>query len=66
MRFDEVLFESSIKNYSETFKDILRKSYHQAYAECKKWEEEIKVNPNALHPIEKELGKRIKVFRDFK
>lgn len=66
MRFDDILFESNIKNYKETFKNILRRSYKQANEECNEWESNIKTTPQVPHPIERRLGKHIKALHDFK
>lgn len=66
MRADEILFESSIQDYSETFKSILRTSYKQATKECNDWDQLVKNSPDALHPIEKRSGVRIKALHDFK
>jgi len=63
MRLDEIEFETSISNYTDSFKEILRKSWRQARTECDRWERERNVNPNVPHPLEKNLGIKIAGLR---
>lgn len=64
MRLDEIDFEESIKDYSDHFKEILRKSRKQADEMCKRWEESRHLGLDEPHPLEISLGMRIDALHD--
>ena len=59
MRVDQLIFESRISHYSDTFKKILRQSWNQTLQEWDTWEKTKPTHSDSENPLKKSFTREL-------